>query len=115
MDQFNWKQYLANYPDLTNAGINDHVGALKHWNVHGKNEGRTDKSLINNSIIPVIQKNSRQLNLFLSTNVRDEKNIVEWIDYHSRIGFHTILVVDHLSKIPVADIVKQHSFKCICF
>ena len=42
MNQFNWKQYLSNYPDLQSAGINNHYGAWKHWSNFGLSEGRTD-------------------------------------------------------------------------
>jgi hypothetical protein len=38
---FNSKEYLTNYPDLTDAGIDTHEKALEHWNKHGQYEGRT--------------------------------------------------------------------------
>ena len=38
--KFDWKQYLANYPDLTAAGILTEEKAIIHWNNHGKSEGR---------------------------------------------------------------------------
>ena len=38
---FNSKEYLLNYPDLTNAGIDTHEKALNHWINHGQAEGRT--------------------------------------------------------------------------
>lgn len=37
-------------------------------------------------------------NYILSTNVRDENNILEFLLYHLMIGFDKILVIDHLSK-----------------
>ena len=39
--KFDWKQYLLNYPDITEAGILTEEKALTHWNNHGKREGRT--------------------------------------------------------------------------
>ena len=33
-------------------------------------------------------KNSESYNYILSTNVKDENNILEWIIYHLLIGFH---------------------------
>ena len=38
---FEWKQYLSNYPDLTDAGIDTHEKALNHFVNHGIHEGRT--------------------------------------------------------------------------
>ena len=46
----------------------------------------------------------------LSTNVRDENNIVEWIIYHLLIGFDRILIIDHKSIIPVKDIISKYYF-----
>jgi len=51
--QFNWKNYISNYPDLQKAGINTESRALKHWNNYGIHENRTDTlgiSLNNTSI-----------------------------------------------------------------
>jgi len=42
----------------------------------------------------------------ISTNVRDEDNVLEWVAYHKLIGFDHILVVDHRSIKPVANYLK---------
>ena len=39
-DDFNWKVYVANYPDLGAAGIDTEAEAVEHWQNWGKNEGR---------------------------------------------------------------------------
>ena len=39
-DDFNWKVYVANYPDLGAAGIDTEAEAIEHWRNWGKNEGR---------------------------------------------------------------------------
>jgi len=96
MDAFNWVQYLNNYSDLRAAGIKDQQGAYRHYLKYGKKEFRTDQ-VINNM-------NKR---IYLSTNVRDEKNLEEWVDYHILLGFEHILIVDHLSIIPVSEILKD--------
>lgn len=44
---FNWKQYIDNYPDLLNAGINNKHLAIQHWLNHGFRENRTDKKIDN--------------------------------------------------------------------
>lgn len=44
-DTFDWETYVDNYPDLRDAGISSKVDATRHWNVHGKKEGRTYKPL----------------------------------------------------------------------
>jgi len=41
MNTFDWKQYIANYQDLRDAGINDLKPAWNHYNRFGKLEGRT--------------------------------------------------------------------------
>jgi len=46
---FNWEQYIINYPDLQLAGINTKEGALRHYKLFGKKEGRNDN--INNITI----------------------------------------------------------------
>lgn len=52
-----------------------------------------------------------ELNYILSTNVRDEDNILEWIIYHLMIGFDKILIIDHKSLIPVTDIIAKYKFE----
>jgi len=43
MDNFDWKVYLLNYPDLQQAGVNNAKAAWNHYRRFGKNENRTDK------------------------------------------------------------------------
>jgi len=38
--RFDWKFYIAQYPDLQRAGINTEEKALCHWNKYGKKEKR---------------------------------------------------------------------------
>jgi len=42
----------------------------------------------------------------LFTNARDEKNIKEWAAHHLLLGFHRIVIFDHMSKIPISYILK---------
>lgn len=65
-----------------------------------------NKKLVLN-IIPVTNK----YNYVLTTNVRDEKNIMEWIIYHLNIGFDYIYIIDHCSKKPVQEIIDEFSKK----
>jgi hypothetical protein len=41
MQHFDWKQYILNYPDLVQNGIDTEKKAIKHYRFFGKNEGRT--------------------------------------------------------------------------
>ncbi len=50
-------------------------------------------------------------NYILSTNVRDEPNILEWIIYHLLIGFDKILIIDHKSKIPILNLINNYEWK----
>lgn len=44
-ENFDWKTYLDNYQDLTNARINTKEDALFNWKLYGKHENRIDVSL----------------------------------------------------------------------
>lgn len=46
-EQINWIVYVKNYKDLQNAGINTSEKALNHWNMWGKQEGRTFQKIDN--------------------------------------------------------------------
>jgi len=49
--------------------------------------------------------------IWLSTNMRDETNVLEWIAYHLIIGFDRILIIDHASKIPIQSQVSKYKFR----
>lgn len=55
--------------------------------------------------------NSNMNNYIVSTNVRDESNILEWIVYHLLIGFDKVVIIDHKSQIPVLQLIQQYSWK----
>ena len=46
-EHINWIVYVKNYKDLQNAGINTSEKALNHWNMWGKQEGRTFQKIDN--------------------------------------------------------------------
>jgi hypothetical protein len=66
--QFDWKQYLLNYPDLVSAGINNQKGAIRHYRFHGRSEGRTDKIFFNDSIVKIIWSKGYAINLSVDNN-----------------------------------------------
>ena len=43
----------------------------------------------------------------LFCNARDEQHILEWIVHHLNLGFDHIYIFDHLSKIPISEIIKK--------
>lgn len=47
------------------------------------------------------------LRTLLTTNVRDENHLVEWVAHHILIGFSHIFINDHLSKFPVAEVLAN--------
>lgn len=47
--------------------------------------------------------------IYLSTNMKDEDNIIEWVVYHLIIGFDRILIVDNNSKIPIKKIIEEYN------
>lgn len=63
-----------------------------------KNQQKNIVSIKNKDTKKSIQEINKNNNFILSTNVRDENNILEFLLYHLMIGFDKILVIDHLSK-----------------
>ena len=98
LENFDWKQYLLNYPDLVRAGINTQEKALEHWQKNGLRENRTYNKKIS-SFLP----SSKDVILF--TNARDEHCIKEWCAHHLLLGFDCIYVFDHLSVNPLEDVL----------
>jgi hypothetical protein len=43
----------------------------------------------------------------LVTNARDEDNILEWAVHHMELGFDHILIIDHLSEIPISQVLSK--------
>ncbi len=68
-------------------------------------------SEINTDIHLNILNKSRNTNYILSTNVRDENNIIEWIIYHLLIGFDKIVIIDHKSIKPITQLIQPYSWK----
>jgi hypothetical protein len=58
---FDWKQYIENYTDLKEDGINTREKAFEHWTKYGKKEGRSFKKL--------------------DTNLNDEILNIDWDNY----------------------------------
>lgn len=47
------------------------------------------------------------MRILLTTNVRDEKHIVEWVTHHILVGFTHIFINDHRSVRPVKDVLHE--------
>lgn len=47
MSDFNWKQYLENYPDLVIAGFSTEKECINHYRKYGFRENRTDQLNVN--------------------------------------------------------------------
>lgn len=45
----------------------------------------------------------------LFSNMRDERNVLEWVSYHLLLGFDKIIIFDHASKIPIGTVF--HGYK----
>lgn len=48
--------------------------------------------------------------IVLTSNMRDEYYIPEWIAYHNIIGFDYIIIYDHCSIIPIKDTLSKYNF-----
>jgi len=100
MNDFNWKNYVKKYPDL--SFIKDNKTAYKHFLRHGVNEGRTDKSEL--PVYPVI----------VAIAKLEHNYIKEWVDYHLALGFKNVYLYDN-EETPVyekllnnADVIVKH-------
>jgi hypothetical protein len=46
MSSFDWKIYLAKYPDLVLSGVTEEWQAIRHYNRFGKKEGRNCEIIV---------------------------------------------------------------------
>ena len=74
---FNWKQYISNYPDLQEAGIIREEEAIAHYNRFGKNENRTFEKY--NIPITIITPCKNQENLKHLKESINFEIVCEWI------------------------------------
>jgi hypothetical protein len=81
MNNFNWRAYIKNYPDL--AFIKDGAIAYRHYLQYGIREGRTDKW--DKPVYPVI----------VAIAKFESRYIKEWVDYHLALGFEKIYLYDN--------------------
>ena len=58
-----------------------------------------------------VNNNSSPLNYIVSTNARDENNILEWIIYHLLIGFDRVVIIDHRSVVPIKQLIEPYHWK----
>ena len=100
MDNFNWRAYIKNYPDL--SFIKDGTRAYRHFLKYGIPEGRTDKRDI--PVYPVI----------VAVAKLESSYIREWVKYHLALGFKKIYLYDN-EDIPVyekfldnPDVIVKH-------
>ena len=50
-EEFDWKQYIANYVDLQECGINTFDKAFNHWKNNGQREGRQYKNIFEDGFL----------------------------------------------------------------
>jgi hypothetical protein len=65
----------------------------------------------NNNLQPMLVTNNRRSDnnsSILFTNARDEPNIAEWVAHHLMLGFDKIVVFDHLSKVPISNMINNN-------
>lgn len=62
----------------------------------------------NNNLQPFLLKGRRNDNhsCILFTNAKDEPNIAEWAAHHILLGFDKVIIFDHLSLIPISNLIK---------
>lgn len=102
INDFDWVTYVNNYDDLINAGINNYNSAYAHYKNFGLREGRTYKKIKKEQVFKPRPKT------IIFTNARDENNIVEWVAHHINLGFDTIYIYDHISIVPIKNLLKSN-------
>jgi len=96
------KRLIIYYESGFNMIVNENEIITKKNNITNIIKINTKKTPINFS---------NDLNYIISTNARDEPNIVEWIMYHLMIGFDYIVIIDHKSEKPIQKIVDNYEWK----
>ena len=85
---FNWKQYLANYPDLQEAGIIREEDALTHYKRFGISENRTFEKY--DIPITIITPCKHQENLKQLKESINFERVSEWIIVYDAESKETI-------------------------
>jgi hypothetical protein len=110
---FDWIAYLLYNVDVARH-YSTREAAEEHWVKCGQFEGRK------HAFSRIAQQSEAKLQMLLSCNMKDEKNALEWLQYHFAIGFSQILLFDDYSnpgleiledKFPNLIVVRQHSIK----
>ena len=60
-EDFDWECYLKYNPDLEKAGLVTQNHAIAHYLIHGRNEARIYKSVLNNEITTNISSSNHYL------------------------------------------------------
>ena len=107
---FDWKQYLTNYPDLISSRINTSAKALNHWNNHGIHEGRTFENL--NILFDwkaYLENNPELVNLGIDTSekIKDYCNEFDKDAFIENIG---IIVIYIKKKFESSDCKEEKKF-----
>ena len=74
-------------------------------NVITKNDTIMHECILN------ILKPIKITNYIVSTNARDENNILEWIIYHLIIGFDKVVIIDHKSIKSIKKLIEPYYWK----
>jgi hypothetical protein len=99
------KRLIIYYASGFNMIINENETIIKKYNNMIIHTSNIKMNNITNNITNITT------NYIVSTNARDEPNIVEWIMYHLMIGFNYVVIIDHKSVIPIQKIVNNYEWK----
>ena len=110
MDLFDYKQYISNYPDLQHL---NEQGAIKHYNIFGKKEGRTDKKKIqvdfNNCII-----SGEKIQLMCDYFIGTKEDIMYNPVIYSEVSKYPWKWIDLFTKNPI-QIQNEKLLKIFCY
>ncbi|MAR21392.1 MAG: hypothetical protein CMD25_05370 [Flavobacteriales bacterium] len=108
MNQFDWQEYLKSNPDLTEAGIDNELEAMRHYLNHGISEKRYyGDSFLSSQIIPVKPPNlNNDVSIVVGCKNREKMiniSIHSWLYYPE---IKEIIITDWSSDNPITYLEK---------
>jgi len=121
-DDFDWRQYVENYPDLREAGIDSREKAAKHWIDFGREEGRTyhgenggdglgDAVVLDGPRHGLDEDYPDDQTCCVVGILKNEEEFVEeWVAYHRLLGFDHFFLYDNDPDLPLKNIFSSWGF-----
>jgi hypothetical protein len=114
-------QYLQNTNNAINNNTNDVLIQLLHEKttlpketiMHFKNHFKwiDNNYVINNDIINIFCKSPYKPRIAIFSPARNEKHIIEWVNYYIKIGFDYFIIYDDFSDKPIQEVFNENNIE----